>query len=83
MYSTNVRQLNLDQCIKELASRLQNPWSDKIVHFVDHSHGKVHIYDIRSSKVSVRDAQIPAAKFPNRASWCVLRNGNFFYTGGT
>ena len=82
MYSTNVRQLNFDVCIQELASRLQNLWSDKIVHFVEDSPGKVHIYDLPSSKVSVRDAQIPTANFPRQASWCVLKNGNFFYTGG-
>ena len=82
MYSSNARQLNFDACIQELSSRLRNPWQDKIVYFVPGSPGKVHIYDIQLGKVSVRDAQIPAAKFPERASWCVLKNGNFFYTGG-
>ena len=82
MYSSNVRELNFETCIQELASRLRNPWSDKIVHFIDDSPGKVHIYDIQSGKLSVRDAQIPTAKFPNDASWCELKNGNFFYTGG-
>ena len=83
MYSTNVRQLNFDVCIQELASRLQNLWSDKIVYFVEGSPGKVQIYDIQLNKISVRDAQIPAANFPREASWCVLQNGNFFYTGGS
>ena len=81
LYDSSFRELNFDTCLKELESLLRNANNTHIVYFVE-STKKVHIYDIKLGTVSAAVASIPAEKFPLAAAWVVLKNGNFFYTGG-
>lgn len=59
---------------------MRNHTSTQIVYFVEETT-TVHVYDIPTGTIAVHAAS-QDFKFKKAAAWTILKNDNFFYTGG-